>query len=246
MPEWYLLIAGLAWLAALDIAWPPLLLAVPLLGLAVGALLVHAGLSAARASFPTPRSRFARVRLRGLTALLHLLQPLARLRGRQQHGLTPWRRHGAGGFALPWPRTRTLWSERWQAPTDRLEAIEAALQRAGARVRRGGDYDRWDLEVRRGILGGARTRLVAEEHGCGRQLVRIHAWPRCSAKGLAITLVYVTLSILAARASAWGVAAALGAVVLLLALHTIHECGAATDTVLRALETDRAARDSKA
>jgi hypothetical protein len=106
-------------------------------------------------------------------------------------------------------------------------------------VWRGGDYDRWDLEVRRGILGGARTRLVAEEHGRGRQLVRVRVWPRCSAKGLAITLVYVTLSILAAHASAWGVAAALGAVVLLLALHTIHECGAATGTVLRALETVR-------
>jgi hypothetical protein len=222
---------------------------------------VNAGLSAARASFPTRRSRLARVRLHGLTALLHLLQPLARLRGRLQHGLTPWRRHGAGGFALPWPRTRTLWSERRQAPTDRLEAIEAALQGAGARVRRGGNYDRWDLEVRRGILGGARTHLVAEEHGRGRQLVRIRVWPRCSTKGLVIKLVYVTLSVLAAHASAWGVASALGAVVLLLALHTIHECGAAADAVLRALETiepplaalasaacgnDRAARDSKA
>jgi hypothetical protein len=62
-------------------------------------------------------------------------------------------------------------------------------------------------------------------------------WPRCSTKGLAITLVYVTLSVLAAHASAWGVAAALGAVVLVLALHTMHECGAATDAVLRALET---------
>jgi hypothetical protein len=216
----------------------------------VGALLVHAGLSAARASFPTPRSRLARIRLRGLTALLHLLQPLARLRGRQQHGLTPWRRLSARkaerGFALPWPRTRTLWSERWQAPTDRLRTIEAALQRAGTRVRHGGDYDRWDLEVGRGILGSARTRLVAEEHGHGRQLVRVRVWPRCSSKGLVIALVYGTLSILAAHASAWSVAAALGAVVLGVALHALHECGAATDAVLRALETDRAARDSKA
>ena len=60
---------------------------------------------------------------------------------------------------------------------------------------------------------------------------------------LAITLVYVTLSILAARASAWGVAAALGAVVLVLALRTVYECGAATAAVLRALEPERAARD---
>jgi O-antigen biosynthesis protein len=139
-----------------------------------------------------------------------------------------------------------LWSEQWQAPTDRLRTIEAALQTAGARVRRGGDYDRWDLEVGQGILGGARTRLVAEEHGRGRQLVRVRAWPRCSARGLVITLVYVILSLLAAHASSWGVAAALGAAVLALALHAMHECGAATDAVLRALETDRAVRNSKA
>jgi hypothetical protein len=113
-------------------------------------------------------------------------------------------------------------------------------------VRRGGDYDRWDLEVGRGILGGARTRLVAEEHGRGRQLVRVRAWPRCSAKGLVITLVYVTLSLLAAHASAWGVAAALGAVVLGLALRAGQECGAATDAVLQALEPDRAACHGKA
>ncbi|HKO24574.1 MAG TPA: ABC transporter ATP-binding protein, partial [Chloroflexota bacterium] len=212
-------------------------------------LLVHAGLSAARASFPTPRSRLAQARLRALTALLHLLQPLARVRGRQQHGLTPWRRLSSRktgrGFRLPWPRTRTLWSERWQAPTDRLRTIEAALQTSGTRVRRGGDYDRWDLEVGRGILGGARMRLVAEEHGHGRQLVRVRTWPCFSAKGLVIALVYATLSILAAHASVWSVAAALGGVVLLLALQTLHECGAATDAVLRVFENDRGGRDSK-
>ena len=110
----------------------------------------------------------------------------------------------------------------------------------------GGDYDRWDLEAGRGILGGARTRLVAEEHGRGRQLVRVRAWPHCSAKGLVITLVYAILSLLAAHASAWGVAAALGAVVLVLALRAGQACGAASAAVLQALETDRAVGDSKA
>src|SRR5205085_10029400 len=113
MPEWYVVIAALAGLAVLGTLWAPLLLSVPLLALAVGAPLAQAGLGAAHATFPpplggdrTPRSRVAHARLRALTALLHLLQPLARLRGRQQHGLTPWRRV-AGGFALPWPRSHT-------------------------------------------------------------------------------------------------------------------------------------------
>ena len=43
MPEWYLAILILALLSALGIAWSPLLAALPLLGLAVGALVVQAG-----------------------------------------------------------------------------------------------------------------------------------------------------------------------------------------------------------
>ena len=29
----------------------------------------------------------------------------------------------------------------------------------------GGDYDRWDLEIRGGLLGSLRTRMAIEEHG---------------------------------------------------------------------------------
>ena len=53
--------------------------------------------------------------LHALTALLHLLQPLARLRGRLRSALTPWRRHGPGGFALPRAHTWNVWTEKWQS-----------------------------------------------------------------------------------------------------------------------------------
>src|SRR5205807_1117254 len=83
MPEWYLVIATLTALSALGLFWRPLLLALPLLGYAVGLLLVQAGLSARHASFASaPQSRSERLRLWGLTTLLYLMQPLARLRGR--------------------------------------------------------------------------------------------------------------------------------------------------------------------
>ena len=47
----------------------------------------------------------------------------------------------------------------------------------GDGVRRGGDFDRWDLEIRDGPLGSARLLLSVEELGGGAQLVRYRCWP---------------------------------------------------------------------
>ncbi len=46
----------------------------------------------------------------------------------------------------------------------------AAISRppAKAPALRGSDYDRWDLMVRGGMLGGARTRMTIEKHGADR------------------------------------------------------------------------------
>ncbi|MDQ5851719.1 MAG: glycosyltransferase, partial [Chloroflexota bacterium] len=241
MPEWYLMVLALEALSAMGALWKPLLLALPLLILAAGALLVQAGLSAAQASFTqeaqrVPVSHAARLKLCGLTAFLHLLQPLARLWGHFLLGLTPWRRRGSVArplmAGLPWPRTSTIWSEQWQAPEAWLHAIEAALLAAGAVVRRGGDYDRWDLEVLGGLLGAARTRMAIEEYGGGRQLVRFHSWPRYSALGLVLTSLFAALSIWAALDQASIAAGILGAVAALLLLRTIQECADATAAVL--------------
>ena len=49
MPEWYLVIAMLALLSAGGLIWTPLLLASPLLALAVAARIAEAGIAAARA-----------------------------------------------------------------------------------------------------------------------------------------------------------------------------------------------------
>jgi len=117
MPEWYLAILVLGLLSTAGAFWEPLLLALPLLAGAITALLIDAGLGAARARFPT---RHGRLRRRALTGLLYLLQPLARLHGRIAHGLTPWRRRGPRAFGLPVPRTYSLWSERSQSTEERV------------------------------------------------------------------------------------------------------------------------------
>jgi GT2 family glycosyltransferase len=236
MPEWYLVILALGVLSALGALWRPLLLALPLLSLAMLAPVVSAGLGAARATFPgapgRPAGRLAR---RLVTAALHVIQPLARLRGRLQHGLTPWRWHGAPGLSLPRPGLAAIWSDRWEDPDQRLRGFEARLKATGATVRRGGDYDRWDLEVSGGALGAARVLMAVEDHGAGAQLVRVRWWPRGAPGGLGLTAIFLALSGGAVAAEAWAAGAVLGVSTLLLALRVFLECAGASAVIRLAL-----------
>ena len=146
---------------------------VPLAGLAVVAVLAQATKSATHSTFTTPvGSRRARVAMRGMTASLYMMQSFARLWGRLAHGLSPWRMRARPALKHSLPRTLTRWDESWRSPADRLRSIETTLREEGTVARRGGDFDRWDLEARAGALGSVRTRLAVEEHGAGRWTVR--------------------------------------------------------------------------
>jgi len=243
MPDWHLATAILAGVAALGLAWAPLRIAVPLLGIAMFVPLMQAGLSAARASFPGAMPRWSRVARRLLTGALHLLQPVARLRGRLKEGLTPWRSRGARGLAPVWPITTRLWSQRWAAPHTRLQAIEGALRSVGACVLRGGPHDRWDLEVRGGFLGAARVLMAVEEHGGGCQLVRIKAWPVIPARGPLLCAGLAAVALAALRDRAWGVAAVLGFAATLPVLTALEESVVAMASVLSALRRLREAEE---
>ena len=236
-PEWYLIIIAIAAISALGILWGPLLLALPLLAIAVGASFIQAGLSVAQASstMASLQDRVTRVKSHTLTAILHLLQPLARLHGRLRSGLTPWRRRGARNLAAPWPRTLTIWSEHWQASEERLRSVEEALRASGAIVRQGGVYDGWDLEVRGGMFGSARTCMALEDHDAGKQFVRFRAWPRLSPKGIVLPLLFAALSTGAMIDRAWVAGGIFIVVFLLLAIFILEECAAATGSILRAL-----------
>jgi GT2 family glycosyltransferase len=241
MPEWYLVLLTLAALSLLGSAWKPLSAAVPLLLLAIGAPLVQAVLAAERASFTeAPGSRLAEWKLRALTAFLHLLQPLARLCGRMGWGLTPWRHSGARGPALPRPREFVLWSEQWQSAEERLRTLEAVLRAERVVVPRGSDYDRWDLEVRGGLLGTTRLRMAIEEHGAGKQLIRFRAWPRCPPAGLVLIVVFGSLAVGAALDQAEVAFALMCGAAVLLGLHALGECHAAMAVVVRALQQPEA------
>jgi hypothetical protein len=228
MPEWYIAIAALAAVTAAGALWRPFLAAAPLLAAAFGALVIDAGLGAARARFPGPRRRLA---LRALTALLYLVQPVARLSGRLGHGLTPWRRRGPRAFVAPWPRAAALWSERWRSIEERVRALAEALSERGVVVRSGGDWDRWDLQVRGGLLGAARLLVAIEEHGSGRQLMRARFWPRLAPSALALITLSGSGAVGALLTGAATAAAVLGALALALLLRALYESGRAIAAV---------------
>jgi hypothetical protein len=237
MPEWYLIVGALAALSALAPLWHPMLLILPLFILSVSAPIVQAILGGTRATFLNePESVAGRFKLKSLTALLHLIQPLARLRGRLRYGLSPWRFRGLRGLSTPLWRTKVIWSERWRDSVRRLESIEAALSAGGAVVFRGGHYDRWDLEVRGGMLGCARLFTVLEEHGAGKQLFRIRSWPRFSLLSLSLILPFAAMALLAVYDHALSVGLILGAITESFILRTFYECAAAAATVVHALK----------
>ncbi|MGH2920256.1 MAG: glycosyltransferase [Solirubrobacteraceae bacterium] len=231
MAEWYLALGGLAAVAVLGALWPPLLLA--LVPLAVASLLTayEAWRTAGLATFTRePRSRRLHTGMRALAAALHVLQPVVRYAGRRQ--TAPALEHDA--LAAPWPRTDQVWSERWSSPAQWLGDLERAL--APAHPRRGGAYDRWDLEVRAGLLGVARLRAALEEHGAGRQLARLRTWPVPSRAAIGSTLALALLAVLSAGDGALAAAAVLGGGALAIAACCLHTCAAASGALRAAID----------
>ena len=237
MPEWYLLVSILMMIAALGISWRPLFLATPLLVLSVAAVLVQAIRSASHASVGKySRGRIPEALSLALVGFLHLMQPLARLIGRIRSGLTVWRRRGRAGLAWPWPRTSARWCEGWQSTHDWLAAVEEDLVGDGAVVRRGGDFDRWDLEVRGGLLGCARMLMAIEEHGGGKQLLRFRTWPKFWGLAIVLDLMFASLATLAAIEQARFSAVVLSLIVVLITLRLVQESAVAQAAIVYTLE----------
>jgi GT2 family glycosyltransferase len=236
MPEWYVLMALLATLSRCGLVDVPLRYTFGLLGIALGLPLARAARAGWRTTFrPEDCARWSWWRLATTTALLHWLQPLARGGGRLKQGLTPWRRHGTGGYVTALPRTLAIWSEtHWRSADQRLTALEAAARARGGVVARGGDCDGWDLEARGGVFGAARTTLVIEEHGSSRQLVRLRFWPAGAPAALIAAAVFAILADSAALESKWPAWAVLSLLTLLLLGRMAYECGTAMAAMIAA------------
>jgi glycosyltransferase involved in cell wall biosynthesis len=236
IPEWYLVGLAFLVLSILGLLWKPLLMALPLLLVAAGLPLLNIIKTLAETSFTIkPLSSFDLLKLRLLTGFLHMIQPLARLYGRLGSGLTPWRWNGVPYSAFPWPRKYKIWSENWKAPDKWLKSFKAAILKKGTVVKGGGDFDRWDLEIRGGLFGAVRSQMAVEEHGAGKQLLRFRTWTIVSPIGLSLILLFAILSILAAIDHVWLVAALLALIVAGLSIRVYQNCAVATGACLQAL-----------
>jgi O-antigen biosynthesis protein len=232
MPEWHLIVALLSVLTLLGLSWKPLFLAAPLLLTAFGLPLVHAIASSLRARFPdAPKNRLAELRSRNVIAWFHLLQPIARLVGRVRWGLTPWRRTTIATLSIPTTYFLTLWSEIWRSAEQRMCDLEAALKAQGAVVHRGGGFDNWDLEVCGGLLGSARLKMVVEEHGQERQLVRLRVWPHYGWIGFALAAALGALASAAGHAQAGVACDSLLVAAILPLLLSLRDCGIAVGLI---------------
>ncbi len=238
MPEWYLLVAGLAAMSLLSLNWAPLAFAIPLLILAIVLPLVQAMQSAAQSRFTSnPQSPWQRMKLHAVTGLMHCMQPVARLLGRLRHGLTPWRRRGVWKWASPKPsRTTKLWREEWQDPAETLRRLGDNVLANGMVTDNGNEYDSWDLQVRPGPLGRARLLIAVEEHGSGRQMLKFRVWPKWKMQGVLAVTLFVLLAVLAGADNAWLSSTVFVAVALTLTLRGLYESSAAVAATVKAIK----------
>lgn len=235
-PEGLLLVALLGEISALGLLWRPLLVAAPVFFAVIAWILGAALANGWRAHHPVPgRSRGETLKRRAVTSLLFLLQPFARLTGRLRNGLSPWRRRTVASPTLPWPRTVEVWSERWREPGAWVECLQDGLAAAGGFVRSGGPFDRWDLDLRAGALGGVKIRTAVEEHGEGRQLLRARIWPRTTAPGRIVSLVLIFLMFVAVHQHRPAVAIAVGIALVVVVTFGIEGMATATRLALAEL-----------
>jgi O-antigen biosynthesis protein len=117
-----------------------------------------------------------------------------------------------------------------------VRSIEEALRDSGAPFGSGGPFDRFDLEVRGGGFGGVRVIAAVEEHGAGRQLVRIRYWPSWSIRWLALIALAALSAWAAAADDAPGAALAFVAIAIALLFRAAADAGAAGAAVRQAIE----------
>ncbi len=230
MPEWYLITASLGLLFLLSIGWAPWLVLGPLFLLSATLPIIQSALNVRRTRTRSgaTEGRFRIFRMRTMLLFLNVLQPLARLDGRLKGGLTPWRRHGPKARLTLRPVMMSMWRDKREPAETTLRGLEKKAQAMGLLVRAGGDYDDWDLEIRKGLFGGARLLLAVEEHAPGKQLLRFRLSQTYSRFATVLSLIFVSMSLAAASYGAWvqGIISGLCAAVMV--SRTLSDSGLAT------------------
>ena len=236
-PEWHLVILSLGIISFLGIWWQPFLFAIPGLIIALALLIGQGILSAAKASPINVYQSFGDYgRFYLITTLFYLLQPLARLWGRLENGLTPWRKRGVRKLQFFFPRKYKLWSEVWQPAEKRLASLESVLKQKGAVVLRGGDFDRWDLKIRGGLFGSLHILMAIEEHGGGKQLAKFRITPLVRLPILIFICFSIVVVVIAFKTQELAIALIFGVIVIILLWNTIYDFLIASNSYLLAMK----------
>jgi hypothetical protein len=210
MPEWYFLMGITAVLGLMGFLWSPLLWAWPLLLLLFSIIIIQCGLSARKGDFPSkPKSKKEKLKFWLFTSLLHYVQPVARLSGRIKHGLVPWRKKEYSTLNKAFQLRSTVllnWSEEWKSSEDWLLQLEAKIIDNNIRIKRGSEYDRWDIQTKLGLFSCIRSLLVIEDHGANKQYLKLKVTPVHSLSYLLLISCLLFLSFSAWNSGAYSVA----------------------------------------
>ncbi len=230
-PEWYLVIGALAIGFILSLGWSVSSIFGLLILTSLALPVSQAWMNARQAKFPDriPKGLWQALRLLVAVFALHLLQPLARLEGRLKGGLTPWRRHGTKTKIQLRASTLTMWRDQRESLEVTLEDLQRHLREANAVVIAGGDYDRWDLEVRGGLFGGGRLLAAVEEHAPGKQFLHFRVTPKYYLFAILLGTVSTLMSIIAGLSGAWIPSATWALMAILVAIRALGDAGSAAD-----------------
>jgi glycosyltransferase involved in cell wall biosynthesis len=179
LPEFYLILAILFFMGIWGFVWQPLyfLLLICFAGCSVLIWQAIRGALDAGHSAYFYREKKYRKRRFVITAFMHFLQPIYRLRGRLQGGLRPW--------TIPsrFPLSLKIWHNKVYnnpASEDSFSILNRALSfftNTKLRVSCGGPTEIWDLEIRGGLLTSTRFRLLNEIHAAKKMYTRFHYYP---------------------------------------------------------------------
>jgi hypothetical protein len=99
-------------------------------------------------------------------------------------------------------------------------------------VRRGGDFDRWDLQSGNKLFAYVRCLLTVEEHGAGKQYVKIKSTVSFAAFSLVTLILMTALSIVGFIYQQW----LIGGVFIFFAELILFKCTLEKSNVLHSLE----------
>lgn len=239
MPEWYLLSILIVFLSSLGFMWAPLLWLWPLFIVSVVLIVLQGVVSSFKTSSLQPKQK-KKIKYRLLIIALHIIQPIARLYGRFKHGLTPWRKRGtslSSKFIIMFgSHIFTHWSEKWRPAEDWLTDIEHLLIALKTRVKRGGAFDNWDIQVRNGLFSKSRSLLAIEEHGAGKQYLRFKCWAHYSFSAFILLGSISALAILSALDKQFVVTAILGIMAITIALRLLMETASSVNSMYTAFK----------